>query len=308
MRITLNASALTVMPDLKGLVQHATKAAEDGFTGWWLAQTGMVDALTVFAAIGDSAPSLELGTAVIPTFPRHPSMLAAQANTTQAATSSKLLLGIGLSHKPQVEDRWGLSFDKPIRHMLDYLDILQPLLADGIVDHHGGSWTMSVPDPMPLICSTEVPVMIAALGPQMLKIAGSRTDGTILWMVGEKTIAEHIEPTITAAASQVGRPDPRIMCSLPLVITDNPQEVKDFASVALKIYGELPSYRAMLDREGADGPADVCLIGSEEEVADRLGAIRDAGATEFAAVEFGLNDDDAARTREFLKRQITEMA
>lgn len=308
MRIAINASAMPLSPDLDGLVSHAQTAAADGFSGWWLAQTGMVDALTVFAALGPPSPGMELGTAVIPTFPRHPSMLAAQAITTQAAVGGNLTLGIGLSHRPQVEERWGMSFAKPIRHMLDYLDVLQPLLANGIVNHSGEAFTMRLTEPMPKITEAKLPVMIAALGPQMLKIAGRRTAGTILWMVGPRTIASHIVPTITKAAAAADREPPRVLCSLPLVVTDNPQEVRDFTAVALQVYGELPSYRAMLDREGAAGPADVCLIGTEEEVADRLGAIRTAGATDFAAVEFGLNDEDAARTRAFLKRQITEMA
>lgn len=306
MRLSINASANLANPNLEALQNHAKQAEADGFSGWWLAQTGMVDALTAITVAAAAAPTLEYGTAVIPTYPRHPTMLAAQASTTQAAINGKLTLGIGLSHKPQVEGQWGMSFDKPVRHMLDYLNILQPLLETGNVNYKGDVFTR-LGEPMARLTDDAPPVMIAALGPQMLKIAGKRTAGTILWMVGEKTIESHIAPTINAAADEVGRSAPRILCSLPVTITDTPAPVREFANVALKIYGELPSYRAMLDREGAAGPADVALIGNEEQVAERLANIKAAGATDFAAVEFVGTPEDGERTRAFLKDQIAAL-
>ncbi|MEZ5342662.1 MAG: LLM class flavin-dependent oxidoreductase [Acidimicrobiales bacterium] len=200
-----------------------------------------------------------------------------------------------------------MSFDKPVRHMLDYLNILQPLLETGDVNYSGDVFTRRG-EPMAQLTDDAPALMVAALGPQMLKIAGKRTDGTILWMVGEKTIESHIAPVINEAANSAGRPTPRILCSLPVTITDTPAPVRDFANAALKIYGELPSYRAMLDREGAAGPGDVALIGNEEQVGERLANIKAAGATEFAAVEFVSNQADAERTRAFLKDQIGALA
>ena len=132
MRIAVNASAELLHADIGRLREHAARAAEDGFSGWWLAQTGLVDALTVFPAVADDAPGLEFGTAVVPTFPRHPTMLAGQALTTQAVLGDRdLVLGIGLSHKPVIEGALGLSFDRPIRHLIDYLEVLMPLLDAG---------------------------------------------------------------------------------------------------------------------------------------------------------------------------------
>ncbi|MED5396931.1 MAG: LLM class flavin-dependent oxidoreductase, partial [Actinomycetota bacterium] len=183
MRIALNASAELLHADLGRLREHAERAADDGFSGWWLAQTGLVDALTAFTALANTAPGLEFGTAVVPTYPRHPTALAGQALTTAAALRDRsLVLGIGLSHRPVIEGMLGLSFEKPIRHLIDYLAVLQPLLESGSVSVDGEAFTAHVDTGRP----TDRPpsVMVAALGEQALRVAGHHTDGTILWMVG----------------------------------------------------------------------------------------------------------------------------
>lgn len=299
MRLGINASALLARPALEPLAEHARRAGEDGFSSWWLAQTGLVDALTVFTAAAPHAPEIEFGTAVVPTFPRHPQALAAQALTTQAAVGGRLTLGIGLAHQPSVEGRWRLSWERPVRHLMDYLDVLLPLLETGRADHHGEIWGFEGEYPRPV---NQAPrVMVAALGEQVLRITGRRTDGTILWCVGPKTIRDHIAPIITEAAESAGRPAPRIVCSLPVWVTDEPEKAHAEVADALTVYGELPSYRAMLDREGVDGPADIALIGDEYEVADMLTEIASAGATDFTAVEQAGDPEEAARTRALLK-------
>jgi F420-dependent oxidoreductase-like protein len=298
MKIGINGSALLAQGSLDAFTAHARKAAEDGFTSYWIAQAGSLDALTLITSLSQSSPSLHFGTAVIPTYPRHPSMLASQAMTTQMISGGRLSLGIGLSHKPVIEGAYGMSFDKPVRHMREYLSILVPLIEEGKVVFEGetltGRGNASFPNTAPC------PVLVAALGPQMLRLAGARTAGTILWMVGERTIGEHIKPRISEAAAKAGRADPQIIAGLPVCVTDQPDKVRENAARAFAIYGQLPSYRAMLDREGAADPADVCLIGGEQEITDRLSAIAAAGATEFAAVEFGNDEDEQARTRQVL--------
>jgi alkanesulfonate monooxygenase SsuD/methylene tetrahydromethanopterin reductase-like flavin-dependent oxidoreductase (luciferase family) len=144
-------------------------------------------------------------------------------------------------------------------------------------------------------------VLIAALGPQMLRLAGSRTAGTILWVVGPRTIREHIAPRISEAAAKAGRGAPRVVAGLPICVTDDKERTHERLGRAFAIYGQLPSYRAMLDREGAEGAADVSVIGSEAEVRDHLAEIADAGATDFAALEFCKTDDERVRTRELLR-------
>ncbi|RMH87213.1 MAG: TIGR03564 family F420-dependent LLM class oxidoreductase [Actinomyces sp.] len=298
MRISINGSTQLIEPDIDTLVAHAAGAAADGLAGWWLAQTGLVDALTVLAVAAERAPGIELGTAVVPTFPVHPTALAAKALTTQAVTGGRLALGIGVNHAPVVEQVWGRRFERPIRHVLDYLDGLQALLTEGRADHAGEIFTTRFEAPRP----TDDPpsVLLAALGPQMLRIAGRRTDGTVLWMTGPRTIADHIAPTLRAAAEAAGRPEPRIVCSLPIAVTDDEKAVREFVDVVLARYGELPSYRAVLDREGVRGPGDVMVCGDEDAVREQLAAIAAAGATEFAAAEIGRDDEELARTRALL--------
>jgi F420-dependent oxidoreductase-like protein len=301
MRIGINASSqILFATPVDGLVEHARAAEADGFPSYWLNQTSGADALTLLAVLGRATERMELGTAVIPTWARHPEMLAGQALTAQAASGDRIALGIGLAHKPSVEDRYHIPFERPVRHMREYLDVLMPLVEDRRVSFEGEIWS----------CDTEViappagppAVIVAAMGPQMLRLAGRRTDGTILWLVGPKTVESHIAPTITAAADEAGRPAPRIVGSVPVCVTDDRAAVHDAVSMILAGYNDLPSYRAMMDREGAEGPADVAIIGNEDEVAAGLTAFADAGATDFGAVEFTLNDEDAARTRALLKQ------
>ena len=300
MRIALNASAELLHADVARLRNHAERACDEGFSGWWLAQTGLVDALTVFATLADAAPGLEFGTAVIPTYPRHPTALAGQALTTAAAIGDRsFVLGVGLSHRPVVEERLGMSFDRPIRHLRDYLSVLLPLLETGQVNYDGEAFTAHVEATRPEVKTPSV--MVAALGQQVLRVTGHRTDGTILWMVGERTVAEHIPPRLTEAANDAGRVPPRIVCSLPVCVTNSPDSARAAADSVFELYGHLPSYRAMLDLEGATGPGDVAVIGSEEEVASRLTAMADAGVTDFSALEFGTTPDEFAATRGLLR-------
>ena len=298
MRIGINGSGLLARPSIKAVVEHAKQAAEEGFHSYWLAQGGALEALTLISLAAESAKDIEFGTAVIPTYPRHPASLAGQAMTVQLATGGRFALGIGLSHKPVIEGSYGLSFDRPVRHMKEYLSILLPLIREGKVSYAGETLRASAELSLP---GTEpCPVLVAALGPQMLRLAGSRTDGTILWMVGPKTVREHIVPRITEAASRAGRPAPRVVASLPVCVSDDLAATRERAARTFTLYGQLPSYRAMLDREGVDDPADACVLGSADQVRDHLAAFKEAGATEFAAVEFCRTDGERENTRALL--------
>jgi F420-dependent oxidoreductase-like protein len=258
-----------------------------------------MDAITALAIVGREVPRIELGTAVVPTFPRHPAMLAGQALTAAAAAGGgRFVLGIGLSHQIVVETMWGLSYDKPARHMREYLSILLPLLRAGNVSFAGDTLTMH--GPLTVADRQPVPVMIAALAPRMLELAGGTADGTITWMTGPATLGDYIVPNINAAAERAGKPTPRVGASLPVMITNDPDGARTTAADDFAVYGTLPSYRAMLDREGAAGPADVALVGDEATVGKAIQGLADAGVTDFVAAEFG-NSEDQARTREFLR-------
>ena len=299
MRIGINGTAVLGRASIDRIVAHVKQAADEGFPSYWLAQTGAVDALTTLALASREAPGIELGTAVIPTWFRHPFALAAQALTAQAATGGRIALGIGLSHQPVVEDRFHIPFERPVRHLREYLAVLQPLLTEGKVASRGEIWSGEMEFVRPEV--DPPPVLVAALGKQTLRLTGRRADGTILWMVGPETIRSHIAPTIRAAAEQAGRPEPRIVASLPLCVTGDAAGVRERAAVAFARYGELPSYRAMLDREGGVGPQDVALIGEEDAVRAGIEALAEAGATDFAPVEFTSGDEERERTRSLLR-------
>ena len=279
------------------LTDQLRRAADDGFSSVWLNQIFGFDALTAFAVAGSQVPEIELGTAVVPVYPRHPAALAQQALTVAAAVDGRLTLGIGLSHKIVIDDMYGYSFDRPARYMREYLSILLPLLDEQRVSFSGEVLRASIGLSVPY--QGRVPVLVAALAPQMLRLAGERTDGTVLWMTGAATVASYVAPAITAAARAAGRPQPRVVCLLPVCVTDDPDGARARASEIFAIYGQLPSYRAMLDREGAAGPADVAIVGAEDLVAARLAALAQAGVTDFVAVEFA-GGDEAGRTRTLL--------
>jgi F420-dependent oxidoreductase-like protein len=271
--------------------------AAQGFTAVWSPQVFGLETLAVIAVAGREVPELTFGTAVVPTYPRHPMTMAQLAFTAADATGGRLMLGIGLSHEVVISGMYGMSFDKPAIHMREYLSILGPLVHERRVTYEGTGLTfrggLQVKDVQPF------PVLIAALAPAMLKLAGTMADGTILWMTGPKTIADHIIPTMHAAATEAGRPTPRTVVGLPVCLTNDVEAAKERAAKDYVIYGQLPSYRAVLDREGAAGPADIAIIGNEATVAASIARVRDAGTTEFAANLFGTAEEQT-RTQEFL--------
>lgn len=284
-------------PTVEALETSLREAAEQGFPSFWMPQIFGMDALTAIAVAAKDVPNIKVGTSVIPTYPRHPMVLAQQALTTQSVIGGRLQLGIGLSHQPVVEGMWGISFDKPVRHMSDYLSILTPLLNDRRVSFSGEALTGRgeiTPPP-----ADAPPVLVAALGPQMLRLAGRVADGTITWMTGPETIRTLTAPTINTAAQEAGRPAPEVMMGLPVCVTDDVDAARERADRDYAIYGQLPSYRAMLDREGAATPADVAIIGDAGEVAGRIAALADCGVTTFAASAFG-SPDELTATREVM--------
>jgi len=288
---------------LDQVVDQVASAAEAGFAAAGVAQLSGVDVLTTIALAGRTVPRIELATAVIPIYPRHPTALAQQALTVNSAVDGRLILGIGLAHKPVVEQRWGMSFERPAAYMREYLAILLPLLRGEAVDFSGER--LKAQQPALTFADARPPsVLLAALGERMLHLAGELTDGTALWMVGPRTLAEHITPTISEAARRAGRPTPRIVAGLPICVTSDPAAARERAARGLALYAQLPSYRAMLDREGVGGPADVLITGSEEEVDRQLERLEEAGATDFTASLLG-SSDERRRTLAFLRARIT---
>ena len=220
----------------------------------------------------------------------------------------RLQLGLGVNHAGSAERLWGIPFEKPVRLMREYLDSLLPLLAGQPAEAVGEMVTTRLTLQIP--GAPEPEVYLAALGPQMLRLAGRRTTGTVTWMTGPKTLAEHIGPTVREAAEEVGRPMTavRVVACLPVSVTDDVDAVRAAAAEQFALYGRLPSYRAMLDREGFAGPEDAALIGDEVTVVERVAELRSAGVDEFGCFAFGLSAEDRARTRALLSNVGSDVA
>jgi F420-dependent oxidoreductase-like protein len=282
-------------------VARMTEVAGRGFSALWLPQSSGFDALTVLALVGHETTGVELGTSVVPTYPRHPVALAAQALTVNAAVGSRLVLGIGLSHRATIEGTYGLSYERPARHMREYLDALVPLLRDGVVDVDGE--TISAHARLTVPGATAPTVLLAALQPRMLSLAGAIADGTITWCTGPITLERQVVPLVRAAAAEAGRAEPRVVVALPTIVTDDEAHGRAAAGEQLAGYGDLPVYRAVLDGEGADGPADVSVVGTEAEVTAHLDRLHAVGATDFVAILTG-TDADRRRTLEHLAARV----
>jgi F420-dependent oxidoreductase-like protein len=286
MRIGTNVGIETGGPRTVGdVVEEVRRAAELGIGGAWWAERDNLDALTALVVAGLAVPEIPLGTAVVTTFPRHPLTLASQALTAQAAIGGRLTLGIGPGNRRRVETALGLPFDRPARHTREYLGALMPLLHGEPVDVageiHRVTGRVQTPDAPP------PSVLLAALGPAMLRVAGELADGTVTIWTGVRTVATHIVPRITAAADAADRPAPRVVVNLPIAVTDDPATARDEAAGRFGGAGLLPGPRAMLDIEGVAGAADVAVVGDERTVERELRRFASAGATEFIAVPFG---------------------
>lgn len=288
--------------DLGALITKAKDLEARGFDTLWVANIFAIDAITANALIGRETSKLELGTAVVPTYPRHPTALAQQALTTQAACDGRFTLGIGLSHQIVIEGMLGLSYERRAKHMREYMSVLGPLLRGEKAEYRGDEFRVNLDLAVP--GAKPVSTLIAALGDHMLKIAGEMADGTILWMTGPKTIEDHVVPKIRAAASAANRPDPRIVAGLPIVLTENEEAIREAVGRILVHYGQIPSYRAMLDREGAVGPADIALVGTEKQLDEGLERLRDAGVTDFDAALIPAEDGAEKRTLDYLQSRL----
>lgn len=283
-------------------------AEEAGFASVWIPQIpDDFDALTAVALVGAQTSRVEIGTAVVPIQPRHPIALAQQALSTQAVCGGRLSLGLGVSHHWVVEDMLGLPYENPVATMRDYLDVLDAALrGPGTVDVENAHFR--VHNPLDITDVAPTPVLLAALGPVMLRLAGERTDGTILWMADEKAIASHVAPTITRAAEAAGRPAPRVVAGIPVCLCGD-DEVDVAVARTNRILAEAdvsPNYQRLLDHGDAQTVGDILAAGTESTIEKRFRAFADAGVTDLSLriVPIGTGRDELIasmqRTRAFL--------
>jgi len=302
MRIGLSLDLSKPVPDV---VEQARQIAGLGVPIATASQIFGYDTLTLFATVGAQVPGIELVTSVVPVWPRHPVMLAAQALTVQAVTGGRLVLGIGLSHQIVVESVFGTPFDHPVTYLQEYLAALNPLLRGERVASRGER--VSAATFAPLEVDAPAPrVLVAALGPKMLELTAREADGTVTWMTGPATLESHIIPTITAAAAAAGRPAPVVAASLPVCVTADIDAARERAARTFAVYGTLPSYQAMLAREGVEGPAGVAIVGDESAVADQIRHLAAIGVTEAHLSPYG-PPDEVQRTRALIAGLVGEL-
>jgi F420-dependent oxidoreductase-like protein len=245
-------------------------------------------------------PDVGLGTAVVPIQGRHPIPLAQQALTVaDVAGPGRFTLGIGVTHAPVSEGFYGIPYSQVVGLCREELDALVGLFGpDRKASVEGRHLTARGP----VMVDTPAPdVLLAALGPQMVELAGTRTDGTVTWMTGPRTLADQVVPGIRAVAAGAGRPEPRVVAGLPVCVTADPSGARDRVRPRIESAGQLPSYKRQLAAEGLDDLADLALLGSAEEVTDRIGALGEIGVTELMADVAG-DDDEIAATTELLGR------
>ena len=295
MRIGIMIGADGTRATIDDVVARAKGVEAAGLDNVWLANIFSFDAITTLAIIGRETTRIGLGTAVTPTYPRHPTAIAQQAMTTQAASSGRFTLGIGLSHKVVIENMLGFSYDQPAKHMREYLKVLMPLVRGEACDFDGEQYRVHGLK-LDIQGGTNLPVVIAALGPSMLKLAAELSDGTNTWMVGPKTMEGHIIKSLR----QAGLSSPRVVGGFPVLLTNKPDDARAELGKMLTVYGQLPSYRAMLDKEGLKNPEDVAILGDENLLRGQIKRLADMGVTDFNAAVMSSDPAAYARTLEFL--------
>ncbi len=293
--IAIGSVARSDVP-LATLLDRIREAEAAGFASAWVANAFGFDAITLMALAGRETERIELGTFVVPTYPRHPLALAQQARTAASACAGRFTLGIGLSHRVVIERALGLDYSQPLRHMREYLAVLKPLLAGEAARFRGEEFRVSAE----LHAGSErPPLILAALGPKMLRLAGGQSDGTATWLGGPRYLGETAIPAIRRAAKEAGRPPPRIICGLPVAVTNDREAARASVSRSFETYGKLPSYRAVLDLEGVEGPADVAIIGNEDEVAAQLERLAVIGVTDLNPAPVAVAGDPGSRARAY---------
>ena len=268
--------ALRSIAEVRDVARYADAA---GFDSLWISHANAVDPIVALAAVADDLTHLgEVGTSVVPIFGRHPIGVAQLARTAQSALGGRFTLGIGAASKGAVQSSMGLPWDRPLAYTREFIDGLQPLLAGERVDEEGNEITTHAELN---ITAADTPLLLAALGPKMLDLAGRRVQGTTLGQCGPRTIRTYIAPALRAAADATGRPAPRIMALIRICVTDDHAGAFALARTTAQLYRAVPSYAAVQDKEGLNDPAELHLIGSWDRILDGLGEYAAAGTTDF---------------------------
>ncbi|MFJ9781927.1 TIGR03564 family F420-dependent LLM class oxidoreductase [Amycolatopsis sp. NPDC101161] len=286
--VTLPSGDTDASPNLVDeLLAQTRQAAEAGLKSVWFSQLPLSqDAITVAALAGRENPGLEVGTSVVPIYPRHPLLVASAAQTAQAAAHGNFTLGIGLGSKGFLGSVYGVEYPPPIRHLREYLTVLKRVFAGEAVDFEGETVQAKPLGPSTVAGGTDIPIIVAAMGPQALKVTAELADGTLPYLAGPRALSEQIVPAMAGK---------RVIAAVPAVVTDEPDEVRAKAVEQMGFYGQIPSYRRILDVEGVDHAADLAIIGDEKTVIEGLRRYYDAGATDVVVSQTGMRSSAERR-------------
>lgn len=289
------------------VVARAQELERRGFATMWIAHVFGHDAIALAAIAGRATRRIGLGTAVVPTQPRHPVALTQQALTASAACGGeRFTLGIGLSHPAVIEGMYGLSYEGRASHMRAYLAVLGPLLRGERADFEGDE--LRVHAALAVAGARRVPVVVAALGPRMLELAGREADGTILWMAGPRAIEHHVAPIVRAAARSAGRPAPRIVAGMHIALTQDAAAAREHVGKLVAMYAQMPSYRRLVEIEGSVAPEALALVGDETALDAGLARLRDIGVSDFEASLVAVDEGAQARTLDYLASRVDAFA
>ena len=291
--------ALTSIAEVRDVARYADAA---GFDSLWISHANAVDPVVALASVADDMAHLsEVGTSVVPIFGRHPIGLAQMARTAQSALGGRFTLGIGAASKGAVQSSMGMAWDRPLAYTRDFVDGLLPLLAGERADQEGTEITTRAELN---IKAPDTPILLAALGPKMLELAGRRVQGTTLGQCGPRTIRTYIAPALNAAAEAAGRPTPRIMALIRICVTDDHGGAYALAMTTAQLYRAVPSYAAVQDKEGLKDPAELHLIGTWERILEGLSAYAAAGTTDFRLEVAAHNAEAREATRAALAEHL----
>jgi F420-dependent oxidoreductase-like protein len=294
---------MTVGGDVRGspssppdIVAEARRAEDEGFTTAWSVHFSRAyDALTTLAVAGTVTRRIELGVGVVPTYPRHPLALAQQAATVQAFCGGRLTLGVGVSHRPVIEGLHGLPYVAPAAHMREYLSVLGPLLRGEEVHARGEHFRVEGGFAVP--GTSSVSVLVGALSPRMVQVAGEFADGVVTWLVGPRTLVSTIVAPLHRAAEGAGRGPSRVVAALPVAVTDAPDDARAAADALFGRYNGMENYRRVFGREGVTSVADLAVVGTEAEVEKHLQRYADIGVTDLWPAVYPAGDDPEASLR-----------
>jgi F420-dependent oxidoreductase-like protein len=283
--------AVNVVDDV---IAQASRAHDLGVCQVWLPQQFDYDAIALAGLVGAAVPGLGVGTFVVPFNPRHPLIVAQMAQTAQAASHGNFSLGLGLGAREPERLAFGTAWPNTVGRLREHLTVLRSIVDTGAVDFTGDQISASPAWPVRLAGGTPVPVYVAAMGPKALRVTGELADGTLPYLAGPRTIAEFIEPTVAKAAADAGRPKPKIIAAVPVLVSDDVDAARAFATQRLRFYETIPSYQKVIAREGLASTADLAAIGSAESVRRQLQRYLDAGATDVVLSPLDREDVGAA--------------